>query len=66
MLVIQQLNRKWKIKEPRMAAFAAEIWSLLKTLPVSSVFTYVPRAENAAADAVVNKTLDEVALQKNS
>lgn len=66
MLVIQQLNRKWKIKEPRMATFASEIWTLLKSLSVPSVFTYVPRAENAAADAVVNKTLDEVVLQNHS
>jgi len=66
MLVIQQLNHKWKIKEPRMERFAAEIWTLLKALPVPSVFSYVPRAENAAADAVVNKTLDLAAAQLHS
>jgi ribonuclease HI len=59
MLVVQQLSRKWKIKEPRMAEFASRIWSQLDALPVVSEFTYVPRAENAAADAVVNKTLDD-------
>jgi len=61
MLVIQQLSRKWKIKEPRMAAFATEIWKLLSELSPKSVFTYVPRAQNAAADAVVNRVLDEAA-----
>lgn len=61
MLVVQQLSRKWKIKEPRMATFATEIWKLLADLSVKSVFTYVPRAQNAAADAVVNKVLDEAA-----
>jgi len=58
MLVIQQLNKVWKIKEPRMAQFAQAIWKNLKALSVQSTFSYVPRAENARADAVVNSVLD--------
>ena len=58
MLVVQQLNKVWKIKEPRLATFAQDIWASLAQLPVRSTFTYVPRAQNAAADAVVNLTLD--------
>lgn len=58
MLVVQQLSKVWKIKEPRLAKFAQDIWTSLAQLPVKSTFTYVPRAQNAAADAVVNLTLD--------
>lgn len=58
MLVVQQLSKVWKIKEPRLAQFAQDIWTSLAQLPVKSTFTYVPRAQNAAADAVVNLTLD--------
>lgn len=61
MLVVQQLSKVWKIKEPRMATFAQDIWKKLSALGLKSTFTYVPRAENAAADAVVNLTLDSQA-----
>ncbi len=58
MLVVQQLSKNWKIKEPRLAIFAQQIWTKLAQLSVSSTFTYVPRAQNAMADAVVNRVLD--------
>lgn len=58
MLVVQQLSKNWKIKEPRLAVFAQQIWTKLAQLLVSSTFTYVPRAQNAMADAVVNRVLD--------
>lgn len=58
MLVVQQLSRQWKIKESRLAVFAQQIWQQLSALSAPSTFKYVPRAENAAADAMVNKILD--------
>ena len=58
MLVVQQLNKIWKIKEPRLASFTTQIWKKLSELSVPYIFTYVPRAENHLADAVVNKILD--------
>lgn len=58
MLVVQQLSRQWKIKESRLAVFAQQIWQQLSALAAPSTFKYVPRAENAAADAMVNKILD--------
>jgi ribonuclease HI len=58
MLVVQQLNKAWKIKEPRLTSFAMQIWKKLPELSIPYDFTYVPRAENHLADAVVNKTLD--------
>ncbi len=58
MLVVQQLNKKWKIKEPRLAQFAQRIWHQLVRLTVPFSFSYIPREQNAAADAVLNQTLD--------
>lgn len=58
MLVVQQLNKAWKIKEARLAAFAQLIWKRLGDLRIPYSFSYVPRAENHLADAMVNKTLD--------
>jgi len=57
-LVVEQLSKRWKIKEPRMAALASQIWKMLDQLPQSWQFQHVPRAENAAADAKVNQALD--------
>jgi ribonuclease HI len=57
-LVVEQLNRRWKIKEARLAAHAQHIWQLLKTLTIPWSITHVLRAENAAADAEVNRVLD--------
>ncbi len=57
-LVVNQLNKQWKIKEPRMAALAAACWNLLSELSLQSNFTYVPREQNKQADALVNQALD--------
>lgn len=57
-LVVEQLNKNWKIKEPRMAELAKQCWEKLKQLPCKYSIVHVPRAENAAADALVNKALD--------
>jgi ribonuclease HI len=59
MLVVQQLNKNWKIKEPRMHQLALQIWQKLSHLPVAYTIQHVPRAENAEADLLVNQALDE-------
>lgn len=58
MLVVEQLNKKWKIKEERLRVFANEIWSELAKLSVPYKITHVPRAQNSQADALVNQCLD--------
>ena len=57
-LVVEQINRNWKIKEPRMRAFADKCWAILAELPCAYELKYVPRAQNSAADALVNQALD--------
>jgi ribonuclease HI len=62
MLVVQQLSKQWKIKEARLQQFANTIWTHLAALPCPYSFSHVPRAQNAEADALVNKALDAAAL----
>ena len=59
MLVVEQLNRRWKVKEPRILAKATKCWVALSQLTTPYTIAYVPRAQNAHADALVNQALDE-------
>jgi ribonuclease HI len=63
MLVVEQLNKKWKIKEPRLQQFAMTIWQKLAELNTKFTISYVPRAQNARADQLVNMALDAEALK---
>ena len=56
MLVIEQMAGRWKIKHEDMRALAARCRALLPSRPV--VWTWVPRARNAAADRLANEALD--------
>jgi probable phosphoglycerate mutase len=54
-LVIEQMSGRWKIKHPGMKELAARAQSLR---PSRVTWTWVPRAQNSAADTLVNKALD--------
>jgi len=54
-LVVEQMSGTWKVKHPSMKPLAAEAQRLA---PVGTSYTWVPRAENAAADRLANKALD--------
>ncbi len=58
LLVVEQLSRHWKIKESRMQELAQKIWQGLSEMGVDYTINHVPRALNAAADKLVNETLD--------
>lgn len=58
-LVVEQLNRRWKIKEARLMELATRIWALINTRRLQTTFTYVPRAQNWQADREVNRVLDK-------
>lgn len=61
-LVVEQLNRNWKIKEPRMQKLASNCWDLISSYKIGKiVFKHVPRSENADADTLVNQALDAAA-----
>lgn len=59
-LVVEQLNRRWKIKEPRMMVLATECWAILTTLTTPFSIQHVVREQNVFADALLNKTLDSL------
>lgn len=60
LLVVQQLNKVWKIKDDRMRNYAKVAWEKLDVLPFPYTITHVPREKNARADALLNKTLDSI------
>mgnify|MGYP001496452443 CR=1 FL=1 len=54
-LVIEQMAGRWKVKHPDMKPLALRAQRLC---PAQVTWTWVPRAENKAADALVNAALD--------
>jgi ribonuclease HI len=56
-LVAKQLNRVYKVKHPAMAELYAETQRALARFGKWSIRS-VPRAQNAGADALVNRALD--------
>jgi ribonuclease H / adenosylcobalamin/alpha-ribazole phosphatase len=55
-LVIEQVAGRWKVKHPNMVPLAEMARRLL---PDGAVLTWVPREQNAAADALANAALDD-------
>jgi ribonuclease HI len=56
-LVVEQMAGRWKIKHPDLQALAIKAQGLA---PFGTEWTWVPRAQNAAADALANMALDGV------
>jgi len=54
-LVIEQMAGRWKVKHPDMRPLALRARPLA---PADTTWTWVPRGQNAAADALVNAVLD--------
>ncbi len=57
-LVVEQLSGNWKIKEPSLKPQVAKVRALLVDFPTHR-FVYIPRAQNAEADQLVNDAIDE-------
>ena len=55
-LVVEQMTGRWKIKHPAMQVLARRAQSLIAGRHVS--FEWIPRAENALADAAANESMD--------
>jgi ribonuclease HI len=56
-LIAHQIRGEWKIKNPALRDIRAEVAKALEEFDSWSV-TVVRRAQNEAADALVNETLD--------
>src|SRR5699024_7097841 len=55
-LVVEQMSGRWKIKHADMRRLADEARGILPAGQVT--YTWVPRAENGAADALANAVMD--------
>lgn len=57
-LAVRQMSGEYEFHEERLWLLFRHVWNL-KTYFKSLVFKHVPREQNAQADALVNKTLDQ-------
>lgn len=57
-LVVRQMNGRYKIRNADLKPLAQEAQELLGRFPKVG-FRHVPRSENAAADALANRAMDE-------
>ena len=58
LLVVEQMNGRWKIKHPNMKPLAARAGELWRTFPRRKI-AHVPREMNEIADALSNKAIDD-------
>lgn len=58
MLVVEQMNGKWKVKQPHIVPLVVKVKDLCASIGCLVTFSYVPRAQNSQADALVNQALD--------
>jgi len=57
LLVVNQLNGLWKVKEARLRELLYRVRELENGRRIT--YSYVPREKNAEADLLVNETLDK-------
>lgn len=57
-LVVEQINKNWKIKEPRMRLLAEKCWQVIGEIRCETSFVHVRREFNKDADLLVNQALD--------
>ncbi len=55
-LVVEQMSGRWKIKHPDMAVLAQQAREIIGNRAVT--YEWVPRLQNALADAAANKSMD--------
>jgi ribonuclease HI len=57
-LVVEQVNKRWKIKEARLFALANQVWKKISLSKLNMTFKHIPRSQNSTADALLNQALD--------
>ncbi len=57
-LVVEQMNGKWRIKHPNLKPLAIQAGALLASFPKRQIL-HIPREQNAIADALANRAIDE-------
>jgi ribonuclease HI len=56
-LVVEQLQRRYRVKDSDLASLFVKVWNLMQKIHTVT-FTHIPREANTAADALVNKAID--------
>lgn len=59
-LVVEQVNKNWKIKEARLEKFTKVAWKLLSSLKFKYKISHIRRENNQDADRLVNQALDAI------
>ena len=57
-LVVEQLNRNWRIKDEKIKKVARLAFEQLGLLAMPFSVKHIPREKNKEADALVNQALD--------
>lgn len=57
-LVVEQLNRRYKVKNEGLAPLFVKVYNAMQFFARVS-FSHVPRAQNKYADMLVNKAIDQ-------
>ncbi|OGV97134.1 hypothetical protein A2W24_00310 [Microgenomates group bacterium RBG_16_45_19] len=61
-LIVNQLAGRFKIKQPHLKDLVLIVHQKIQFLHLTPTFTAIPRTQNAAADALVNRILDQPSL----
>jgi broad specificity phosphatase PhoE len=64
-LVVEQMSGRWKVKHPDMQKLALQAQQLARQLGRVR-YTWVPRAQNSAADALANSAMDGKPVHRDS
>jgi probable phosphoglycerate mutase len=59
-LVVEQMSGRWKVKHEGMRVLASQAAQIVAGFP-KVTFTWIPRAQNSAADALANAAMDAAA-----
>lgn len=57
-LVVEQINRRWKIKKAELKQLAESSWKNLSTLPYPVFIKHLVREKNQLADQLANEAMD--------
>jgi ribonuclease HI len=61
-LVVEQINKNWKIKQDHLAELAFQIWAKLDNIALPYKLSHVRREKNKVADLLANQAMDSAQL----
>lgn len=61
-LVVEQINKNWKIKQDHLAVLAFQIWEKLNKIALPYKLSHVRREKNKVADLLANQAMDSAKI----